>query len=289
LAGEAAVVRTALVQLTASDDPAENLPVTRAAITRAAIEGARLVATPEVTNCVSGSRTRQREVLSTEETDPTLAALRDDAARHGIWLLVGSLALTTEEERFANRSFLISPAGEVEARYDKIHMFDVEISETESYRESAGYRPGARAVVADTAFGRIGLSICYDLRFPHLYRALAQAGAQVLTVPSAFSPVSGAAHWHALLRARAIECGAWVVAPAQTGRHPAVRGRRRETYGHSLAVSPWGEVVAEAGEAPDVVAFDMTMDAVDEARRRIPSLAHDRDFALPGTASGEAP
>ena len=285
MAEDAPTVRTALVQLNATDDPERNLPVTREAITQAALEGARLVATPEVTNCVSASRTRQKEVLRREDEDPTLAALRDDAARHGLWLLVGSLALKTEEERFANRSFLISPAGEVEARYDKIHMFDVEISETESYRESAGYRPGERAVVARTPFAPIGMTICYDVRFPHLYRTLAQAGAEILTVPSAFSPVSGAAHWHALLRARAIECGAWLIAPAQTGAHEATRGRPRETYGHSLAVSPWGEVVAEAGEAPGVVAFDMDMGAVAEARRRIPSLTHDRPYSGPGTGA----
>jgi predicted amidohydrolase len=286
--GRAQTIRTALVQLTASDDPAANLPVTRDAITRAALEGARLVATPEVTNCVSASRSHQREVLRREEDDDTLAALRDDAARHGIWLLVGSLALKTEEERFANRSFLISPAGEIEARYDKIHMFDVAISESETYRESEGFRPGDRAVLAQTPFARIGMTICYDVRFPHLYRALAQAGAEVLTVPAAFSPVSGAAHWHALLRARAIECGAWVLAPAQTGTHAATRGKERQTYGHALAVSPWGEVVAEAGEAPGVLAFDMDMGAVAEARRRIPSLSHDRPYAGPeaGLESG---
>jgi len=284
VAEDAPTVRAALVQLTASDDPAENLPATSEAIRRAAVEGARFVATPEVTNCVSASRTRQREVLRTEAQDPTLAALRDDAARHGIWLLIGSLALKTEGERFANRSFLISPAGEVEARYDKIHMFDVAISETETYRESDGYRPGERAVLAATPFARLGMTICYDVRFPHLYRALAQAGAEVLTVPSAFSPVSGAAHWHALLRARAIECGAWVLAPAQTGVHRAERGRPRETYGHSLAVSPWGEVVADASEAPGVVAFDMAMGAVADARGRIPSLGHDRPYSGPETA-----
>jgi len=276
-------VRAALVQLTSSDDPEANLGPTRAAITEAAMEGARFVATPEVTNCVSASRTRQREVLQIEAEDRTLDALRDDAARHGVWLLVGSLALKLEdEERFANRSFLLSPAGEIEARYDKIHMFDVEISETETYRESDGYRPGDRAVVADTSFGRVGLTICYDVRFPQLYRRLAQAGAGIITVPSAFSPVSGAAHWHALLRARAIECGAWIVAPAQTGTHAATRGRQRSTYGHALAVSPWGEVVADGGAAPGVTPFELDPEAVAEARRRIPSLTHDRPFDGPG-------
>ena len=280
----APVVRTALVQLTASDDPEATLPATRAALTEAALEGARFVLTPEVTNCVSASRSRQEEVLREEGEDPTLAALRDDAARHGVWLLIGSLALKQPGDgRFANRSFLISPAGEIEARYDKIHMFDVDIDATESYRESAGFRPGEAAILAQTPFARLGMTVCYDLRFPHLYRALAQAGAEVLTVPAAFSPVTGAAHWHALLRARAIESGAWVLAPAQAGQHEAAVGKARRTYGHSLAVAPWGEVVADAGEAPGIIAFDMDMAAVAEARARVPSLTHDRSFAAPAT------
>jgi predicted amidohydrolase len=276
-------VRTALLQLTASDDPEANLPVTRARVAEAVEQGARFVLTPEVTNCVSSSRSHQRDVLREEEADITLAALREDAARHGIWLLIGSLALVLPgEERFANRSFLIGPGGEVLARYEKIHMFDVDISETETYRESDGFRPGDRAVVAATGFGTVGLTICYDVRFPHLHRRLAHAGAEVLTVPAAFSPVSGAAHWHALLRARAIETGAWVLAPAQTGDHSVARGRPRSTYGHALAVSPWGEVVLDMGEAPGVAVFDMEMEAVAEARRRIPSLRHDRAFEGPG-------
>ena len=278
-----AAFRAGLVQLTASDDPEANLAATRGLVARAVEEGAALVLTPEVTNCVSASRSRQREVLRSEGEDSTLAALREDAARHGVWLSIGSLALRTDdpEGRFANRSFLVAPDGAVAARYDKIHMFDVAVSAEETYRESAGYRPGDRAVVADTALGRIGMTVCYDVRFPGLYRKLAQAGAEVLTVPSAFSPVTGAAHWEPLLRARAIETGAWVLAPAQCGRHAAVQGRERRTHGHSLAVDPWGAVVADAGEAPGVTVVEVDLGAVAEARRRVPSLTHDRAYEGP--------
>ena len=276
-------MRAALVQLSSGDDPAANLPATRALVVEAADRGADWVLTPEVTNCVSASRTRQSEVLRREADDPTLAALREDAARLRLWLLIGSLALKTGDAdgRFANRSFLISPEGEIAARYDKIHMFDVQVSETETYRESAGYRPGERAVTAELPPFRVGLTVCYDLRFPYLYRALAQAGAGVITVPSAFSPVTGAAHWDALLRARAIETGCYVLAPAQTGRHQASRGRARETHGHSLAVSPWGEVLADGGTAPGVTLVDLDPEAVEDARRRVPSLTHDRPYAGP--------
>ena len=277
------MTRAALVQLTASDDPVANLPATRALVRRAAAEGARLVLTPEVTNCVSTSRTRQREVLRAEGEDPTLAGLREEAAACGVWLLIGSLALRTDDRdgRFANRSFLLGPDGAVRARYDKVHMFDVAVSEAETYRESAGYRPGGRAVVVDTDLGRIGMTVCYDVRFPALYRRLAQAGAQVLTVPSAFSPITGAAHWEPLLRARAIETGAWVLAPAQCGEHAVLRGRARRTHGHSLAVDPWGAVVADGGEAPGVTFAEIDLAAVRSARARVPSLEHDRPFEGP--------
>ncbi len=276
-------MRAALIQLTSSDDPQANLPGTRALIAQAAQGGAGFVLTPEVTNCVSMSRTRQKEVLATESADPTLAALREDAARLGIWLLIGSLALRTggSDGRFTNRSLLIGPDGAVAARYDKIHMFDVQVSEAETYRESDGFRPGAQAVLADTPFGRLGLTICYDLRFPGLYRCLAQAGAGILTVPAAFSPVTGAAHWEPLLRARAIECGAYVLAPAQTGTHPASRGRARDTHGHSLAIDPWGAVIADGGTAPGVSFVELDTETVAATRRKIPSLTHDRAFSGP--------
>ena len=276
-------MRAALIQMTSGDMPDANLPVTREMIREAAAAGAGFVLTPEVTNCLSSSRTHQADVLSLEDEDATLAALRAEAADLGIWLLIGSLGLRTGDPdgRFANRSFLIGPDGGVAARYDKIHMFDVQITETESYRESEGYRPGTRAVVAQTPFGRLGLSICYDLRFAYLYRALAHAGAEILTVPAAFSPVTGAAHWQTLLRARAIETGCYVLAPAQCGTHPAREGRPRRTHGHSLAVSPWGEVLADGGESPGIFYVDLDREEVARARARVPSITHDRPFDPP--------
>lgn len=268
--------------MTSGDDPAENLRAVQTMLETAVQDGAGFVATPEVTNCVSASRSHQTEVLRLEAEDKPLAGLRDAAARHGVWLLIGSLALKTGDAdgRFANRSFLIDPKGEITARYDKAHMFDVTVSEAETYRESAGYRPGTQAVLAATPFATLGLSICYDLRFPYLYRMLAQAGAEVLTVPSAFSPVTGAAHWEPLLRARAIETGCYVIAPAQTGTHAASRGKARKTYGRAMAVSPWGEVLADAGDAPGVVYVDIDRAEVAKARARIPSVLQDAPVRL---------
>ncbi|WP_432255162.1 carbon-nitrogen hydrolase family protein [Limimaricola sp. AA108-03] len=277
------MTRAALLQFTASDDPAQNVQALRGMVREAVAQGAKLVCTPEVSNCVSASRARQLAVLRHEAEDPMLAAMRDEAARAGIWLSLGSIAVKTGDAdgRFANRSLLIGPDGGIHARYDKIHMFDVEVSETETYRESAGYRPGDRAVLAETPLGRIGLTICYDVRFPHLYRALAQAGAEILLVPSAFSPVTGAAHWETLLRARAIETGCYVLAAAQSGRHATTEGRARETWGHSLAVDPWGAVIADAGTAAGISIVDLDMAEVAQARRRVPSLAHDRPYEGP--------
>ena len=276
-------MRVGLLQLNSSDDPAANLAVTAGMISEAAQQGATFVLTPEVTNCVSANRAWQTEVLRPEDEDETLAALRRQAADLGVWVLIGSLAVKTSDpdERFANRSFLLSPKGDIVAWYDKIHMFDVQVSETETYRESAGYRPGTRAVVADTDFARIGMTICYDVRFPHLYRKLAQAGAMILTVPSAFSPVTGAAHWHTLLRARAIETGCYVLAPAQTGSHLASQGRSRNTYGHSLIVAPWGEVVADGGKEPGVIVADLDLSKIQTARSKVPSFSADQMFEGP--------
>jgi len=267
-------MKAALLQLNSGDDPEANLPVTIHMLDRAVAEGVGFVLTPEVTNCVSASRTRQTEVLRPEADDPTLAALKARAKSHGIWLLIGSLALKTDDPdgRFVNRSFLITPEGKVAARYDKIHMFDVAVSETETYRESAGYRPGDRAVMVDTPFARLGMTICYDLRFPGLYRQLAEAGAQVITVPSAFSPVTGAAHWETLLRARAIEAGAYILAPAQTGLHCASRGRSRETYGHSMVIDPWGRVLAEGGTKCGIISVDLDLAEVATSRQSIPAM-----------------
>ncbi|MBI6629344.1 carbon-nitrogen hydrolase family protein [Pontibaca salina] len=276
-------MRAALIQLNSGDDPEVNLPITQGFVADAAKAGAGFVLTPEATNCVSTSRTWQNQVLHHEAEDPTLAALCAQARELKIWLLIGSLALKTDDQdgRFANRSFLIGPDGEIIARYDKIHMFDVNVSATETYRESQGFRPGNSAVVADTAYGRLGLSICYDLRFPHLYQALAQAGAQILTVPAAFSAVTGGAHWMPLLRARAIENGCYVLAPAQTGTHQARRGKQRRTFGHSVAISPWGEILSDGETRPGVNVFEIDSDEVATARRRVPSLSHIRPFDGP--------
>lgn len=251
----------------------------------AADEGARLILTPECTNIISTSRARQQAALVTEAEDPTLARLRAVAAARGISILIGSLALrdAAGDGRFANRSFLIGPDGGIRARYDKIHMFDVEIGSGERYRESAAYRPGTCAVLTEAEGLKLGLSICYDLRFPSLYRDLARAGAEVLTVPSAFTVPTGRAHWHVLLRARAIETGGYVLAPAQAGRHAmTVEGTVRETYGHSLAVGPWGEVLLDMGEAgPSVGLVEIDPAEVTAARSRIPALLHDRPYAPP--------
>lgn len=273
-------MRVGLIQLNSSDDPEVNISPTRALVRQAADQGATFILTPEVTNCVSASRARQAEVLLQESEDRTLLALRAEAKRNSVWVLIGSLALTdpTGDGRFVNRSFLISPLGNIIARYDKMHMFDVTISETESYRESAGYQPGSNAVLAEVAGVTVGLTVCYDLRFPYLYRDLAQAGARILTIPSAFAPATGAAHWEVLLRARAIETGSFVLAPAQCGSHAAAQGPIRQTYGHSLAVDPWGIILADGGVASGVTLVDLDLKAVDDARRRIPSLTHDRDY-----------
>ena len=277
---------TGLVQLSVGDDPAANLPVTRALIAEAAGQGASLIATPECTNLISADRDWRNQVIRTEAGDPTLQALRAQAAELGIWLLIGSLALKADdpaEQRLVNRSFLIGPDGAITARYDKIHMFDVTISETEAYAESKAYRPGARAVLAQGP-SPIGMSVCYDLRFPHLYRALAQAGAQILTVPAAFNDTTGAAHWHVLLRARAIEAGCFVLAPAQCGLHGAdhaAKPRPRRSFGHSLAVSPWGEVLGDAGEEPGVLIVSLDLNEVDKARSRIPAIHADQPFEGP--------
>jgi deaminated glutathione amidase len=279
-------MRAAVLQLTAHDSPAANVAPVRDAVRAAAAAGAGFILTPECTNCISSSRSHQRATLTVEGADPVVEALRHEAARAGVWVLAGSVLLAeTGAERFVNRSLLIGPDGAIAARYDKIHLFDVDVSPTETYRESSAIRPGDRAVLAPTPFATLGLTICYDIRFPHLHRALAQAGAEVLCIPAAFSPVTGAAHWEPLLRARAIETGCYVLAPAQTGQHPVTAGPPRRTHGHALAVAPWGEVLADAGTEPGMLLIDLDLAAVREARRRVPALIHDRPFAPP-TAGG---
>ena len=277
-------MRAGLVQLCVTDDPAANLPETRRLVREAAAGGATFILTPECTNGLSSSRKHQASVFFHEADDPTLKALREDAADLGVWLLIGSLALLTTDAdgRFANRSFLIDPQGEIVARYDKIHMFDVDVSATERYRESEGYRPGDQAVLTQTPFGSIGMTVCYDVRFAYLYRKLAQAGAQILTVPAAFNHITGAGHWEVLLRARAIETGCFVLAPAQTGFHAETSGGKgRRTYGHSLAIAPWGEILADGGTEPGVTYAEIDLDLVEKARGRVPSLSHDRAIVGP--------
>lgn len=284
---EPALLKIALLQLNSGDDPYANLAATVPMIREAVSAGAKFVLTPEVTNLLSPDRKRQAAILKPEAEDPTLSALRAEASAAGIWLLIGSLALKGDDPddgRFVNRSFLIDPEGGIAARYDKLHMFDVTISETEQYRESSAYRPGSRAVLARAAGQPVGMTICYDLRFPYLYRDLAKAGARLLTVPSAFSPTTGKAHWEALLRARAIETGCFVLAPAQCGTHPAPHSPDRlprQSHGHSLAVDPWGNVLSDAGVSPGVSMVSLDLEAVDRARSRIPSLAHDRAYDGP--------
>ncbi|PYG26590.1 carbon-nitrogen hydrolase family protein [Pelagimonas varians] len=276
-------MRVAILQMTSSDDPEENLASLRTMLRDAIGQGAQFALTPEVTNIVSFSRKHQEAVLVREAQDLVLKGLQAEAKALDIWILAGSLALKSEapETRFANRSLLINPEGEIEARYDKIHMFDVAVSAEETYRESAGFAPGDRAVLAHTGIGNIGLTICYDVRFGYLHRALAQAGAQIITAPAAFSPGTGPAHWQPLLQARAIETGCYILAPAQTGKHKASAGKSRSTYGHSMVVSPWGEVLLDAGTDAGVFCVDIDLAQVDEARRKVPSLTHDRSFEAP--------
>lgn len=276
-------MRAGLVQLTVTDDPVRNLAGTLALVDQAVAGGAEFVLTPECTNLLSSNRAHQQASLHPEADDPTLAALAERARQSGVWILVGSVGVMTQDAdgRFANRSILLSPEGRIAARYDKIHMFDVNVSETEVYRESAAYRPGDRAVVVPALGTQIGMAVCYDLRFPHLFRALAKAGARVLTVPAAFNHITGAAHWEVLLRARAIETGCFVLAPAQTGFHAEIHGKGRRTHGHSLAIAPWGEVLADGGTEPGVTLVDLDLSEVDRARSRVPSLLHDREFLLP--------
>ncbi len=270
--------RAALVQLRCGRGVDPNLRKVEAAVRRAAAGGADYVQTPENTALMELSTKKLFANTRPEDDNPALEKLTALARELGIWLHVGSMAIRLSDEKVANRSFLIMPDGAVAARYDKIHMFDVDLPGGESYRESKNYEPGTRAVFADLPWGRLGFTTCYDLRFPALYRALAQAGADFITVPSAFTKVTGEAHWHILLRARAIETGCYIFAAAQGGMHDVGRA----TYGHSVVVSPWGEVIAEAGADPAVIFADIDRAEVGEARSRIPSLRHDRPFEIAG-------
>ena len=269
----------ALVQITAGRDPEENARNAAEAVRRATDGGAAFVLLPEVCNLIEPDRARLRDIVRTEDADPTRLALAEAAKAAGVWVLAGSIVVDAADGsgKLANRSLLFDDSGEITARYDKIHLFDVEIGAGDTYRESDTYRPGGRPTLADTPWGVLGMTVCYDLRFPHVYRDLAKRGAVMLTVPSAFTRPTGEAHWHVLLRARAIETGAFVLAPAQTGDHAG----GRKTYGHSLAVGPWGEVLADGGTEVGITHAELDLAAVERARSRIPALTHDRDYRRP--------
>ena len=266
--------RIGLVQMCSGRSVERNLLDATSLVREAAAQDARYVQTPEVTTLMDLDRASLLAASQPEEGNPALAHFRALARELGVWLHVGSMTIALAGGKLANRSFLISPEGRIAARYDKIHMFDVDLPGGESYKESRNYEPGRLAVLADLPWGPIGLTVCYDLRFPYLYRALAKAGARFLAIPAAFTRMTGQAHWHTLVRARAIETQCFVFAAAQGGRHE----HGRETFGHSLVVSPWGEILAEGGTEPGVITADVDLTVLEEARARVPSLEHDRPF-----------
>jgi deaminated glutathione amidase len=268
--------KAAMIQMRSGLKPDANIDDAVRMIGEAKSAGAEYVLTPEMTNILAAKREQLFAAVVEEEADASLAAMRTIARKLGIYVHVGSLAIKLSHDRAANRSFLIDPKGDFVARYDKIHMFDVDLADGESYRESRNYRPGELAVLTDLPWGRLGLTICYDLRFPALYRALAEAGATMLAIPSAFTKQTGEAHWHVLMRARAIENGCFVFAAAQAGKHE----NGRETFGHSLIVDPWGRIIAEGGTEPGVVMAEIDPAQVTNARARIPSLQHGRRFEI---------
>lgn len=269
--------RAAAVQMCSGTDVAANVAAAEKLIREAAAAGASYVQTPEMTTILDRDRAHLLASIGPEETDAGLARFRELAKELGIFVHIGSMAVLVGPEHVANRAFLIGPDGEISARYDKIHMFDVDLAGGESYRESSLYKPGHEAVVADLPWARLGLTICYDVRFPHLHRALAKAGASVIAGPAAFTRTTGEAHWHVLLRARAIETGAYVIAAAQGGHHED----GRETYGHSIIIDPWGKVLAEADTAPGVIVAEINPETSTAIRQRVPSLANERDFTPP--------
>jgi deaminated glutathione amidase len=276
-----ATFRVGLIQMRSARTPRANADAAIKLIGEAKQAGADYVQTPEMTNIMEVKRDALFAALEPEESDASLAAFRETARTHRLWLHVGSLALKVSSDKAVNRSLLIDPEGEIAARYDKIHMFDVDLAGGESYRESRSYRPGEIAVSTDLPWGRLGLTVCYDLRFPALFRALAEAGASFLAIPSAFTRQTGEAHWHVLMRARAIENTCYVLAAAQGGKHE----NGRETFGHSLVVDPWGRIIAEGGTEPCVVMAEIAPADVATVRNRIPSLQHGRRFEVVSPAA----
>ena len=274
---EGAQIRVACVQTCSGRSVDQNITKISKQITQAAKSGAQFVLTPEVTNLMEENNKALRASVGRQGDDKAVLAFAALAKKLDIYLLIGSFGLHDDKgDKLVNRSILFLPNGSIAATYDKIHMFDVDLGGGEVYRESANYSAGENAVMVDLPIGGLGLSICYDVRFAHLYRTLAKAGAQMIAVPAAFTKVSGQAHWHVLLRARAIETGCFILAPGQAGVHE----NGRETYGHSLIVSPWGEVLAEGGDSTDIIYADIDLTQVDVARGKIPALRHDRDFSL---------
>ena len=271
------MTKIAVVQTTTGIDPLANAAALVAAIEEAGAGGATMVFTPEMSGVLDRDRARAAAVLAKEGDDRVLVAVREAAARVGVWVHLGSLALRRPDGRLANRSFVIDSIGNIRARYDKMHLFDVDLPNGESWRESATYAAGERPVVVGSPLGPLGLSICYDMRFPDLYRALTDAGAQVLSVPASFTRPTGAAHWHILLRARAIEAGVHLVAAAQTGVHEDGRA----TYGHSLVVDPWGEILLDMGEAPGISYAEVEPEKLRAVRGRVPALQHRRVVNAP--------
>ena len=276
----ASTFKAGLIQTNVSNEMAENVAFVREQTRLARDAGADFMMTPENTGLIGASRTETLEKAETEETHGMLAAARAVARETGAWFLLGSIHVRVPgEEQIRNRSYLIDASGGVVASYDKIHMFDVQLAGGESYRESSTFKPGDRAVLAETPWGVLGMTICYDLRFPYLYRELAHAGATMLSIPSSFTVPTGQAHLHTILRSRAIETGCFVFAPAQVGTH---KGSKRKTYGHSIAIAPWGEVLADAGgEKAGFVIAEVDLAKVAEARKMVPSLQHDRKYAAP--------
>ncbi len=271
-------LKVALVQITAGTDLVQNAAINRSFLEQAVAGGAAFILFPEVCNMIESDRAACRAKAKPGLDDETLRALQEGARVHGVWVLVGSIVVQSETAhgKLANRSFLINDQGEIVASYDKMHMFDVDVGSGDVYRESDTYQAGSALTLAETPWGLLGMTVCYDLRFPHLYRDLAKAGAVMLSVPSAFTRPTGEAHWHVLLRARAIECGAFVLAPAQTGVHSG----GRKTYGHSIVVNPWGEVLADGGTAAGITYAELDMEEASHARSRIPALKHDRAYTL---------
>tara|TARA_B100000925_G_scaffold89953_2_gene65081 strand:- start:442 stop:1275 length:834 start_codon:yes stop_codon:yes gene_type:complete len=268
-------LRVACIQTNSKSDPNINIKEVSSLICEAQSDGAELITTPEVVGMLEPNREKALDKAQAENDHSVLREFRNLSKDLSIWLLIGSISIKLSDSKLANRSFLINPAGQIIARYTKIHMFDVEVNDGSTYKESTTYQPGTSACLARTPWGLVGLTICYDIRFPALYRDLAKAGARIIFIPSAFTEVTGEAHWHVLQRARAIENGCFIVSAAQTGIHE----QKRKTFGHSIIIDPWGNVLAEADKSVGFIIADLDLNLVNDARNKIPSLSHDRNYS----------